>query len=77
MDMNRRCFLHRASRAAVISGLMPPLSALGGRPPIPIVDTHQQPVGPEQAQADVAEPAPGPQLHAGRITCRRPRVSMS
>ena len=41
MDVNRRCFLQRASQAAVISGLMSPLSALGGRSPTPIVDTHQ------------------------------------
>ncbi len=41
MVMNRRRFLKRVSQATLASGLMSPLSALGGEAPVPIVDTHQ------------------------------------
>ncbi len=41
MVMNRRCFLKGVSQAAVVSGLMSPLCAIGGESLIPIVDTHQ------------------------------------
>ena len=65
MDMSRRRFLKKASQAAVLAGSVLSLRSVstGGTAGHPDCRHTSAPVGPEPDQTDMAEPAPGPELH--------------